>query len=116
MSGLRESERQQATAPLPVRPTVLFVSRVNGDTSKASFLDFMRSGDLSTYCVRSSTLTLHSCPPPKVALARWLTEYPSEVDNYGHLLLEQDCACDNDLIADLTAYFESAHADARICC
>lgn len=59
-------------------------------------------------------MTLHDCPPPKAALARWLTEYPSEVGNYGHLLLEQDCDCDDDLIADLVAYFESAHADARV--
>lgn len=58
-------------------------------------------------------MTLHNCPPPKAALARWLTEYPSEVGNYGHLLLEQDCDCDDDLISDLVAYFESAHADAR---
>jgi hypothetical protein len=56
---------------------------------------------------------LHNCPPPKAALARWLTEYPSEVGNYGHLLLEQDCDCDDNLISDLVAYFESAHADAR---
>jgi hypothetical protein len=58
-------------------------------------------------------LTLHNCPPPKAALARWLKDYPSEVDNYGHLLLEQDCDCDGDLIADFVTYFESAHADAR---
>lgn len=58
-------------------------------------------------------MTLHNCPPPKAALARWLTEYPSEVGNYGHLLLEQDCDCDDNLISDLVAYFESAHADAR---
>ena len=61
----------------------------------------------------SSILTLHNCPPPKAALARWLKGYPSEVDNYGHMLLEQDCACDADLIADFVSYFESAHADAR---
>ena len=58
-------------------------------------------------------MTLHNCPPPKAALARWLKSYPSEVDNYGHLLLEQDCDCDADLIADFVPYFESAHADAR---
>lgn len=58
-------------------------------------------------------MTLHNCPPPKAALTRWLKKYPSEVDNYGHLLLEQNCACDDDLIADFVAYFESAHADAR---
>ena len=58
-------------------------------------------------------MTSHDCPPPKAALARWLTAYPSEDGNYGHLLLEQDCDCDDDLISDLVAYFESAHADAR---
>ena len=58
-------------------------------------------------------MTLHDCPPPNVTLARWLTDYPSKDGNYGHLLLEQDCDCDDDLIADLVAYFESAHADAR---
>jgi len=58
-------------------------------------------------------LTLHTCPPPKHTLDRWLNSYPSEVGNYGHLLLEQDCACDGELIADLVGYFESAHADAR---
>jgi hypothetical protein len=58
-------------------------------------------------------LTLHTCPPPKDALERWLKAYPSEVDNYGHLLLEQGCDCDDALIADLVGYFESAHADAR---
>jgi len=58
-------------------------------------------------------LTLHNCPPPKAALARWLKDYPSDVDNYGHLLLEQDCDCDDELIADFVTYFESAHADAR---
>jgi hypothetical protein len=29
------------------------------------------------------------------------------------LLLEQDCDCDDDLVSDFAAYFESAHADAR---
>lgn len=66
-------------------------------------------------CIQSggSTLTLHNCPPPRAALARWLSHYPSEVGNYGHLLLEQHCDCDDDLVADFVAYFESAHADAR---
>lgn len=58
-------------------------------------------------------MTLHTCLPPKSALKRWLKSYPSDVDNYGHLLLEQDCKCDDALIADLVGYFESAHADAR---
>ena len=58
-------------------------------------------------------MTLHNCPPPKAALARWIKGYPSNIDNYGHLLLEQKCDCDDDLIADFATYFESAHADAR---
>lgn len=58
-------------------------------------------------------MTLHNCPPPKTALERWLKKYPSATNNYGHLLLEQDCECDDNLIADFVAYFESAHADAR---
>lgn len=73
----------------------------------------MHSPDFHTNGAGSSILTLHNCPPPKAALARWLKGYPSEVDNYGHLLLEQDCACDADLITDFVSYFESAHADAR---
>tara|TARA_R110000772_G_scaffold54456_5_gene124356 strand:+ start:6064 stop:7035 length:972 start_codon:yes stop_codon:yes gene_type:complete len=60
-----------------------------------------------------NALTLHTCPPPKDALDRWLTYYPSDVDTYGHLLLEQDCECDEDLIQDFVGYFESAHGDAR---
>ena len=59
------------------------------------------------------TLTLHTCPPPSDALDRWLKHYPSETANYGHLLLEQDCDIDDELIAQLVSYFESAHADAR---
>lgn len=59
------------------------------------------------------TLTSHTCPPPVDALDRWLTDYPSEVQNYGHLLLEQNCDCDDALITELARYFESAHADAR---
>ena len=61
----------------------------------------------------NTKLTLHNCPPPKTALERWLKKYPSSINNYGHLLLEQDCDCDDNLIADFVAYFESAHADAR---
>lgn len=58
-------------------------------------------------------MPLHTCPPPKEAIDRWLKNYSSEIDNYGHVLLEQDCRCDNELIAELVDYFESAHADAR---
>lgn len=46
-------------------------------------------------------------------MERWLAEYPSTVGRYGHLLLEQDCDADEDLIQSLVCYFESAHADAR---
>ncbi len=58
-------------------------------------------------------MTLHDCRPPNDALKRWLSACPSKVGNYEHLLLEQDCDCDDDLISDFVAYFESAHADAR---
>ncbi|WP_442807665.1 hypothetical protein [Trinickia soli] len=58
-------------------------------------------------------MPLHTCPPPKKAINRWLKRYPSEVGNYGHLLLEQNGKCDDALIAELVGYFESAHADAR---
>ncbi|WP_208450755.1 hypothetical protein [Burkholderia anthina] len=59
-------------------------------------------------------MTLHTCPPPKDALDRWLECYPSDNKrNYGHLLLEQRDDCDDALISDFVGYFESAHADAR---
>lgn len=58
-------------------------------------------------------MTLHDCPPPQEALERWLIKYPSTVENYGHLLLEQDCDTDEELIQSLVSYFESAHKDAR---
>ena len=58
-------------------------------------------------------LTLHTCPPPRKAIKRWVDSYPSTEGNYGHLLLEQKCACDDKLVADFVAYFESAHGDAR---
>jgi hypothetical protein len=73
----------------------------------------MRAGNFSKPGWGDSALTLHTCLPPKDALDRWLKDYPSGVDNFGHLLLEQDCDCDDALIADLVGYFESAHADAR---
>lgn len=73
----------------------------------------MRVGDSPTILAEGSKLSLHICPPPKKALDRWLRSYSSNVKNYGHLLLEQDCDCDAELISDLVAYFESAHADAR---
>lgn len=56
---------------------------------------------------------MHTCPPPKVALEKWLVEYPSTTGDYGHLLLEQKCKFDPTIIAPLRSYFESAHLDAR---
>jgi hypothetical protein len=56
---------------------------------------------------------MHTCPPPKEALEKWLKEYPSTEGNYGHLLLEQTCECDPATIKLLRSYFESAHLDAR---
>lgn len=58
---------------------------------------------------------MHSTPPPKKALLKWLKAYPSEVENYGHLLLEQLQALDEEIKASLVPYFESAHLDAREC-
>lgn len=58
---------------------------------------------------------MHTAPPPKKALKKWLEEYPSEDGNYGHLLLEQKQAVDKDINDALIAYFESAHLDAREC-
>lgn len=57
--------------------------------------------------------TMHTCPPPSEALDEWLESYDSVRGRYGHLLLEQRSDVDNDLIAALRPYFESAHADAR---
>lgn len=59
-------------------------------------------------------LTLHNCPPPGPAIDRWVKAYPSTVGNYGHLLLEQQCDIDDELVDDLIPYFESAHEDARV--
>lgn len=56
---------------------------------------------------------MHTCPPPTVDIEGWLNAYPSTIDNYGHLLLEQKEGCDPDLANSLVPYFESAHSDAR---
>jgi hypothetical protein len=56
---------------------------------------------------------MHTCAPPKAALAGWLEEFPSEKGNYGHLLLEQRKNHRVDLVKELRPYFESAHLDAR---
>ncbi|MGY3133769.1 hypothetical protein ACVWZM_004451 [Bradyrhizobium sp. USDA 4501] len=56
---------------------------------------------------------MHTCPPPSEALDDWLESYDSVRGRYGHLLLEQKSDTDNELIARLRPYFESAHLDAR---
>ena len=56
---------------------------------------------------------MHICEPPIDALEEWLTEYPSVNGRYGHLLLEQTGESNQDLIAALRPYLESAHLDAR---
>lgn len=58
---------------------------------------------------------MHTVLPPKDALANWLNDYPTEVENYGHLLLEEQEETDPAIAEDLLAYFESAHLDARRC-
>lgn len=58
---------------------------------------------------------MHTAPPPKDALAAWLNDYPTEVGNYGHLLLEEKDKTDPAIADDFIGYFESAHLDARQC-
>lgn len=58
---------------------------------------------------------MHTSPPPKDALDAWLKDYPSEVENFGHLLLEERAETDPGIAAGLFPYFESAHLDARQC-
>lgn len=58
---------------------------------------------------------MHTTPPPKKELKKWLREYPSEDATYGHLLLEQKQAVDDEINDALIPYFESAHLDAREC-
>lgn len=58
---------------------------------------------------------MHTALPPKVALEAWLNEYPSEVERYGHLLLEEKEETDPNNAVDFIDYFESAHLDARKC-
>lgn len=58
---------------------------------------------------------MHTAKPPKRALRAWLTAYPSEVENYGHLLLEEKDGGGADIPNALVPYFESAHLDARRC-
>lgn len=56
---------------------------------------------------------MHTCPPPKKALEKWLIQYPSVKGPYGHLLLEQKGKNGQALLDALRPYFESAHLDAR---
>ncbi|UEM19527.1 hypothetical protein JL100_020875 [Skermanella mucosa] len=56
---------------------------------------------------------MHTCPPPKEAIEGWLKPYDTVHGRYGHLLLEQQADTDDDLIAAMRPYFESAHLDAR---
>jgi len=56
---------------------------------------------------------MHTCDVPGNALDDWLKAYPSEVGNYGHLLLEQVGESDDMLVEAFRPYFESAHLDAR---
>ena len=58
-----------------------------------------------------TVMTLHTCPAPD--LQKWFDTYPSDVNNYGHLLLQQHTAKDTELINRLVPYYESAHLDAR---
>src|SRR5687767_13257644 len=58
---------------------------------------------------------MHTAPPPKKALQKWLEEYRSENGGYGHLLLEEKQAIDANINGALVPYFESAHLDAREC-
>ncbi|RWO75263.1 MAG: aminotransferase [Mesorhizobium sp.] len=56
---------------------------------------------------------MHTAAPPKAILDGWLEPFPSEVDTYGHLLLEQLAPSGDAVRLGLTPYFESAHLDAR---
>jgi hypothetical protein len=56
---------------------------------------------------------MHTCRPPMEAIRRWLSANGTVRGTYGHLLLEQRTATDDDLVAAMRPYFESAHLDAR---
>jgi len=56
---------------------------------------------------------VHTCEPPKEAIDEWLSSNGTIRGTYGHLLLEQKAATDDDLIDAMRPYFESAHLDAR---
>ena len=57
---------------------------------------------------------MHTCAPPKTALAAWLQHSENLSANYGHLLLEQTPGnFGPEVLTALRPYFESAHLDAR---
>lgn len=56
---------------------------------------------------------MHTCRPPMEAIRRWLSNNATVRGTYGHLLLEQRAATDDDLVTAMRPYFESAHLDAR---
>lgn len=56
---------------------------------------------------------MHTCEPPTEVIEEWLASNGTIRGMYGHLLLEQQTATDEDLIAAMRPYFESAHLDAR---
>ncbi|MBN9561775.1 MAG: aminotransferase [Alphaproteobacteria bacterium] len=56
---------------------------------------------------------MHTCEPPTDAIDEWLSSNGTVRGSYGHLLLEQKAATDDDLIEAMRPYFESAHLDAR---
>ncbi|AIC29512.1 hypothetical protein IE4771_PA00005 (plasmid) [Rhizobium etli bv. mimosae str. IE4771] len=56
---------------------------------------------------------MHTCEPPAEAIDEWLSSNGTIRGTYGHLLLEQKAATDDDLMDAMRPYFESAHLDAR---
>lgn len=56
---------------------------------------------------------MHTCEAPGDTLDDWLESYPTIVESYGHMLLEQVGESDETLVAMFRPYFESAHHDAR---
>jgi hypothetical protein len=56
---------------------------------------------------------LHTYPPPKAALNKWLEESNTCEEEFGHLLLSQKAKSNGAIVNALRPYFESAHLDAR---
>lgn len=50
---------------------------------------------------------MHTCKPPTEIIDEWLASNATVRGTYGHLLLEQQTATDEDLIAAMRPYFES---------